>query len=180
MFCVIAYLLRGPVLTGHPGKCCEDPNTGFEGAAEGAGHLRFPGETPTVWHRELENPEPGPGCPHLHFEVPAIGHLAHPETRQRIGTDCPEGAHVCIAHGVDKADCGANDVAGERLMGSHSALLAHSTGARADHEIVFVLDNRLDQARDRLRPVAAISIEKHQYLRPARVSRSRTPGAGPT
>src|ERR1700737_4514250 len=154
MFCVIAYLFRGPVLTGHPGKCCEDPNTGFEGAAEGTRNLRFAGETPTVWHRELKNPEPGPGCPHLHFEVPAIGHLAHPEPRQRVAADRPEGAHVRIAHGVDQADCRANDVTGERLMGSHAAALADTAGAGADHEIVFVLHHRLDPARDRLTPGA--------------------------
>src|SRR5947207_8388530 len=138
MFCVIAHLPRGPALTGDPGKCCEDSNTGFEGAAEGAGDLRFAGETPTVRHLELENPEPSPGCPHLHFEVPAIGHLAHSEPRQRVGADCPEGAHVCIAHGVDKADCRANDETGERLMGSHAAGLMDTAGAGADHEIVFV------------------------------------------
>jgi len=65
-------------------------------------------------------------------------------------------------------------------MGSHAAALADAAGAGADHEIVFVLDNRLDQARDRLGPVAAIAIKKHQNLCPARPCRDRTPGAGST
>jgi len=47
-FASIARLPRGTALTDDPGKCCEDPNTGFEACREGAGDLRFAGETPTV------------------------------------------------------------------------------------------------------------------------------------
>src|SRR6516225_11775895 len=124
MFCVITHMPRGPALADYPSECSRDPNTGLEGAAEGACDLRMSGETAAVRYGKLEDPAPGSGSPHLHFEVPAIGHLAHAEARQHIGADCPEGAHVCVPSPIDEADGGANDVAGEHLVGSHAPLFA--------------------------------------------------------
>src|SRR6516162_1490367 len=129
MFCVITHMPRGPALADYPSECSRDPNTGLEGAAEGAGDLRMSGETAAVRYRKLEDPQSGTGRPHLHLEVPAIGHLAHAEARQRIGADRPEGAHVGEALSVNEADGGANDVAGEGLVGSHASLFAHAASA---------------------------------------------------
>src|ERR1700751_4261279 len=129
MFCVIADVTRRPALAGYPCKCSRNPDAGFEGAAEGAGDLRMAGEAATMRHRKLEDPESGTRRPHLHLEVPAIGHLAHAEARQRIGADCAEGAHVCVSGPIDEADGGADDEAGERLVNSHASVLTHPTGA---------------------------------------------------
>src|SRR5208282_6701489 len=129
MFCVIAHVPRGPALAGYPSKCSRDPDPGFEGAAECARDLRTASETAAVRYRKLEDPQSGTGRPHLHLEVPAIGHLAHAEARQRIGADCPEGAHVCVARSISEADGGANDVTSEGLVGSHAALFAHAQSA---------------------------------------------------
>src|SRR6202023_397625 len=65
-------------------------------------------------------------------------------------------------------------------MGSHAATLGDTPSAGADHQIVFAFDNRPDQARDHLRPVATVAIEKHQNLSPSRACRGGTPSAGPT
>src|SRR6516225_12133384 len=129
MFCVIAHVPREPALASDPGECSADPDAGFDGAAEGAGDLRMACKTTAVRHRKLKDPQSGTGCPHLHLEVPAIGHLAHAEARQRVGADRPEGAHVCVPGPTDEADGGADDIAGERLVGSHASLLTHAAGA---------------------------------------------------
>src|SRR6266851_5661390 len=166
-------------LAGDSGKGSEDPQTRLHAAAKGSGHLRMTGEAPAVRHRKLENPESRTCRPHLHFEVPAIGHLAHPKACQRAGANCPEGAHIGVAHPIGETDRGPDDAAGNRLVGSHVPLPAYSTGPRADHKVEFAVEDRLYQAWDRLRPVAAVAIEKHQDFRPALDRRGCTPGAGP-
>src|SRR5215472_1281820 len=108
MFCVIADTPPRESLAGDPGEGREDPDTGFEGTAEGAGDLRTTGQAPAVGHWKLEDPEPGAGRPHLHFEVPAVGHFVHIQPIQRIGADSPERAHIAIAHSVDETDGSAD------------------------------------------------------------------------
>src|SRR6516162_7879613 len=129
MFCVIAHIPRIATLAGDPGKCGKDPDTGIEGAAEGAGDLRIARAAAAVRYRKLEGPQSSSGRPHLHLEVPAIGHLAHAESHQRIGADRPESAHVGVSGPIEEADGGANDVAGERLVGSHASLFALAASA---------------------------------------------------
>src|ERR1700730_1174931 len=100
--------------------------------------LDFPAKAAAMRHGELQYAQAGARRPHLHFEIPAIGHLAHAEPPQRIGADRPESAHVGKAHPVKKTDRSANRAAGQRLMGSHTVW-----GARADHEILFVFEDPL-------------------------------------
>src|ERR1700756_577665 len=64
-------------------------------------------------------------------------------------------------------------------MNPHAPVLAYSSGARADHKVEFSVEDRLDQARDRLRPVAAVAIEKNQDLGLALGRHCHTPGTGP-
>src|SRR5215469_11167926 len=111
MFCVIAGIPRRAALPGDPGKSSYDPAAGVEGTSEGAGDFRMAGEAAAVRHRKLQNPKPGTSRPHLHFEVPAVCHLAHTKTPQRVGADRPKGAHVGVAPSIKKADDSSNDVA---------------------------------------------------------------------
>ena len=60
-------------------------------------------------------------------------------------------------------------------MGSNTG----SPVARADHEIVFVLYDRLHQFRDRFGPVATVAIEKDEDLRPVLDRRGNPFGTGP-
>ena len=86
-------------------------------------------KTTAARHRNFEDLEAGTRRPHLHLEVPAIGHLAHAEAFEHIGADRPEGAHVAVAHPVDEADHGSDDAAGEHLMDSHAPLLTRAACA---------------------------------------------------
>src|SRR6516165_9721440 len=178
MFWVIARIPWVTVARDDPSKCGKDPDTGFDGTAEGPSDLRTTGQAPAVGHRKLDDPEPRAGRPHLHFEVPAVSHLTHAEPRQRIGADCPERAHIGIPHSTDEADGGADQTAGEQLVRSHAAFFVQPAGPRADHEVEFAVEDRLHQCRDHLRPIAAIAIEKDQDLGPCLDRRSYTPSAG--
>src|SRR5258707_10308847 len=55
----------------------------------------------------------------------------------------------------------SDDPTGEKLMCSHAARLPLATGTRADHEVAASVRNRLDEAWDQLRAVAAIAVEKY-------------------
>ena len=58
----------------------------------------FSGETAAVRHGHFEYSQLGARGPHLHLEVPAIGHFAHAELLQSVGADRSECAHVGEAH----------------------------------------------------------------------------------
>ncbi len=140
----------------------------------GTRDLGFPGEAAAVRHRELQDAQAGSRRPHLHLEVPAIRHLAHAEPPQRIGADRPECAHIGKAHAVNETDRSANGAAGERLMRSDTG-----SGTRTDHEIVFVIEDRLHQARDRLGPIATVAIEEKKDLCSALYRRRSSFGTRP-
>ena len=62
-----------------------------------------PTGTAAIRQRHLQNAQPGPRRLHLHLDVPAIGHLPHVEPRQRVAADRAEGAHVAVAHAIQRA-----------------------------------------------------------------------------
>src|SRR5215831_7609906 len=83
-------------LAGDAGESGEDSEPCFERAAEGPGNFGAAGEAAPVRHRQFQNPQPSPSGPHLHLEVPAIGHLPHVEALESIGADRSEGAHIAV------------------------------------------------------------------------------------
>ena len=131
--------------------------------------------------RQLDDAQAGARRPHLHFEVPAVGLFAHAEPHQRIAPDRAERAHIGVADAVEQPHRRADDPAGKQLMRGHAARLPLAAGARADHEIVSAVGDRRDEARDQLRAVAAVAVEKHDDVailarprpRPGRPGRSR-------
>src|SRR5215469_3334267 len=153
-------------LAGDAGESGENSEPCFERAAKSPGNFGAAGEAAPVRHRQFQNPQPSASGPHLHLEVPAIGHLAHVEAVENVGADCTESAHVAVFDAVQKTDRGADYSAGERLVKSNAVGLGSATRARADHEIVFVREYRLDEGRDRLWPVAAVAVEEHENFRP--------------
>ena len=143
-------------------------------AGEVARYLRHPAGPPAMRHRQLDDAQPGPRRAHLHFQVPAVGHLAHAEAEQHVAADRAHRSHVGIAHAIKHTKRGADRVSGEQLMGVHAAPLAHSASPRADREIRATLGDRRDEKRDRFRAVAAVAVEKHEDL-----AIGRRLGAGP-
>src|SRR5690242_15825191 len=60
---------------------------------------RYLGSTPptaSMCNRHLEDTQTGPRGSHLHFEVPAVSHLAHAEPIEGLATDGAKSAHVGI------------------------------------------------------------------------------------
>ncbi len=70
------------------------------GAAERARDLGGAAAAAAIWHRHFENAQAGARRPHLHFDVPAIGHLAHVEAFEAVAADGAIGAHIGVAHAV--------------------------------------------------------------------------------
>src|SRR5215469_6053184 len=127
------------------------------------------------WH--LEDAQPRPSGAHLHLEIPAVSHLAHAERIERLVTDGAKGAHVGVGNAVEQTSQRAGTVACHDLQRVHAAGLTLAACTRADHEVVCAAEDRAEQQRRELRPVAAIAVEEYDD-----VAVTRRPGprcAGP-
>src|ERR1700722_6695055 len=76
-------------------------------------------------------------CPHLHFQIPAVGFFAHVQAFQGLARDGAERAHVCVFDTVEGAEKDSRHPSGEDLRDLQAAWLARAAHARADHEITF-------------------------------------------
>ena len=56
---------------------------------------------------------------HLHFEIPAICHLAHVERQKRVAANRAEGAHIGIAEAVEQPDYCADYSSRCKLVPGH-------------------------------------------------------------
>ena len=85
---------------GDPSKGNNDPRRRSHGAAKRACNLGGATAATAVWHRQFENTQTGARRPHLHFDIPAVGHLAHVEAFEAVAADGAIGAHIGVAHAV--------------------------------------------------------------------------------
>ena len=126
----------GCPLARYPHERRHDPCTGAQRAAKTAGDLRAAAAAAAIRHRHLEDAQPRPRRPHLHLDVPAVGHLAHVEREQRVAADGAERAHVRVAHAIQQPHAVAGGETGADLVPGDAAGLALAAHARADHEVV--------------------------------------------
>src|SRR5438094_6993802 len=73
---------------------------------------------------------------HLHFQIPAVGLLAHVEPFERITTNGTKWRHVRITNPVEQSQNQSGESPGKDLLEIHAARFALSAGSRADHKIV--------------------------------------------
>src|SRR5262249_21901084 len=135
-------------LARNAGEGRDDARACVHGSAETSGHLRTAAAPPTVVDWNLQNAQTRSGGAHLHFDIPSIGQLAHPELEQRLAPDRPQGAHIRIAHPVKKPHAPAGQATGGELMPGDASPLALAARARSNHEIAAAGADRLDQRGD--------------------------------
>src|SRR3954453_24164119 len=112
-------------------------------------------------NRNLENAQTGSGRFHLHLQIPAVSFFAHSQLRQRSAADPAERRHIAIANSVEREDQKTGEITGQNLLRVHTASLAFTTGARPNHEVMYPRDDRIDQSRNKLRHIAAVTVEKN-------------------
>ena len=71
----------------------------------------------------------------MHFDIPAVGELAHSKLQQRVATDGPESAHVGVAHAVKEPHPPAGQNTRRELVPGDASRLAFAACARSDDEI---------------------------------------------
>ena len=116
---------------------------------------------PAIGDRQFDDAKPGARHPHLHFQIPAVSHLAHAERQQGVAADGAERAHVGVAHAVEQFRQPAGKEPGEKLMRRHAAGFALAAGARGDDEIGSPGAQRRHQGRDGGRIVGAVAIHEN-------------------
>ena len=70
-------------------------DAGANGAAEAARDLRAATGASMIRDRNFKNAQPRTGRAHLHLDVPAIGHFAHPEA-SRASRRMARKAHISV------------------------------------------------------------------------------------
>ena len=100
-----------------------------------AGNLRHAAAPAAVIDRHFQNAQARGRDAHLHFEIPAIGFLAHAEAAQLRDAHGAERRHVGEAHAIDEPHQRAGEVAGDELLRRHAAGFAVAAQARAHDEI---------------------------------------------
>src|SRR5487761_232793 len=78
----------------------DDPQTRLHCAGPRAGYLRDPAGAPPMGDRYFQDTETCARGAHLHLQVPAIGHLAHPEAFQDVPANGAEWAHIGVTDAV--------------------------------------------------------------------------------
>ena len=73
-------------------------------------------EAAAIGDRQFDDAKARARHPHLHFQIPAIGHFAHAERQQGVAADGAERAHVGIAYAVEEFRQPAGQKPGEKLM----------------------------------------------------------------
>src|SRR5215472_11602842 len=162
---------------GYARKREADAKRGFHRPRDGARYLGSASQAASMRDRHLEDTQPCPRGAHLHLEVPAVSHLAQAEPLERLVTDGAKGAHVGVGNAVEQTSQCAGTVACHDLQRVHAAGLTLAACTRADHEVVCAAEDRAEQQRRELRPVAAIAVEEYDD-----VAVTRRPGprcAGP-
>jgi len=153
---------------------CAPPPGWFRTAA---GDLRGPAGAAMIGNRDLEDAQAGARRAHLHLDVPAIGHLVHAETEQKLAPNGAERAHVGVANAVEQAHPKAGQQSGGDLCRPIAAGLARPAQARRDHEVEFAGPDRSHQGADARRIVGAVAVHENHDLG---VARGLRPGqAGP-
>jgi hypothetical protein len=111
-------------------------------------------------HRDLADAQACGRDPHLHFQVPAIGGLAHAERAQLADPHGAKRRHVGEAHAVDEAHQHAGEMSGDELLRRHAARLARAAQPRAHDEVRLTARDRRHHIGEEARYVAAVAIEK--------------------
>jgi hypothetical protein len=122
--------------------------------------LTEPAKAAPIGDRHFQHAQARTRHPHLHFQIPTIGELAHAEPEQRVAADGTERAHVGIAHAVEQPRQNTGDAAGDKLVPGHAARLARAAGARSNDEVIGAGADRRDQARDGGRIVGAVAVHE--------------------
>ena len=92
----------------------DNAGTGDKCPAQCAGDFRFPTRASTMVYWNFEDSQPAARGFHLHFEIPAVGLLAHIELFKGVAPDRTKRAHVGITNSVEEpqdppdeeSDCG--------------------------------------------------------------------------
>ena len=144
------------------GRC--DCSRRLDASGEIARDFRHPGDPPALAHRNFLRRHAGGRDPHQHFQIPAIGQIAHAEAVEGVAPDGAKRRHVGETNAVDQPNEQAADMAGHKLLQRQAAGLALTAHARTLYEGDVTAGDRLDQGRDKGRTVAAVAIEKQQYV----------------
>ena len=119
---------------------------GAQRARQVAGDLRCPADAATARDRNFQDAQPSARRPHLHFDIPAVGHFAHAEPHQPITADGTKRAHVGVARAIEAAHREPGQPPGRDLVPRDAPRLAFAAHARADDEVVRAGADRIDQA----------------------------------
>jgi hypothetical protein len=104
-------VLTGCLLPEHKGyatKRQQNAATRAKRAGERASDLGVSASAARIGRGDFENAKPLPRRFHLHFEVPAVSHLAQAKRKQSITADRTEGAHIRVPEAVEQANHGAD------------------------------------------------------------------------
>src|SRR5215471_7558485 len=113
-----------------------DACAGAERARQAARDLRPAAAATAVVDRDFQNAQPRARGAHLHLDVPAVAELAHSQREQGVAPNGAEGAHVGIAHAIEKSHAEAGEAAGGELMPRDASGCAAPARTRPDREIV--------------------------------------------
>src|SRR5438477_9929476 len=113
-------------------------------------------------HGDFENTQAVARGFHLHFQIPAVGLLAHVEPFERITTNGTKWRHVRITNPVEQSQNQSSESPRKDLLEIQAARFALSAGSRADHEIVRPTSHGFDKLIHERGTVAAGSIEKNR------------------
>src|SRR5262245_19054526 len=124
--------LHAHALQSDPRKGHNNPISSDECTLETAGDLRLASDAASIRNRQFENAKSSARDPHLHFEVPAVGQLVHPEFEQGVPADRAEGTHVGEAHPVQEPDQPTGHKSRRQLMEGDTPRLPLTACTRSD------------------------------------------------
>ncbi len=87
---------------------------------------------------------------------------------ESLASNGAKWTHVGVSNAVEKVEQPANEAPGNDLLTIHATRFASPPNPRSDDEILFSCVEWLDQLRKQFRAVAAIAVEKGDYVAVAR------------
>src|ERR1700730_6588911 len=133
-------------------------------AAQCATNLRWPAGSATMIHRHLENAQTRACGLHLHLQIPPVGLLTHAEPLEQVAPDRSKWTHIRVTNTVQYRQQPAGQSSGEQLLEIHASGLAFSARARANHEIILSLRDRIHKLTHQLWAIASVAIEEHDNV----------------
>jgi hypothetical protein len=115
--------------------------------------------------RDFFDPQAESGCPHLHFEIPAIGRLHHTKRLEPVAADRAKRSHVRVTNPVSGTHQDAHQAPREDLGGSHAAGLSLTREPGGETKIRISADHRPDNRWSRGWIVRAVSVDEAEDLR---------------